>query len=270
MQNTPQTTPEHFESVLANATHTTIDLLGLLFTDEYRAMVGHLMKEPKDILQSLINTDVSKVEASPGRMGHLDATHAAIGICTESGELLMNVDEHLGIPDSNDAKKHFLEEMGDFTFYLCAYLTRRFPNGVPIVSNPRVDAMINRALAPGLTIIRPTVALVCAATEYVLGAEKKAFAYDQHFHTKYTDNAKDREKAEKVTRIAATGCIALARAFSNMCDRSGLSFLEIQEANMQKLEKSDTARYKGGYSDEAAAIRADKGDDDLSEELPPR
>ena len=37
-----------------------------------------------------------------------------------------------------------------------------------------------------------------------------------------------------------------------------LSREEILDANMQKLLKSDNARYKNGYSDEAAQERADK------------
>lgn len=161
--------------------------------------------------------------------------HATIGLGSELNELQTAL--------INGDNENLLEELGDIMFYMQG------------ISNE-----VSKLHTLGLTTEKVTVAkemsddwlanedmwgLFSASTvtqSLIEDAVKKAWVYGKVLDYK-----------EVCQRLAEMYFI-----ISIIMKRRGLSPNEAREHNMDKLANKDTARFKNGYSDEAARARADK------------
>lgn len=192
-------------------------------------MVNDLAKPGAEIIVSL----------SPHKA---DALHMAVGISGEAGELLEAIIHWEALAESDDHgpqydhavaanKENITEELGDLEFYLNRLHTnldilRFIPDGTP-----------------NLTTMLNTVDLVIA-TSKVLDYVKKIVIYN-----KDTDKCIPNILQELAT---VENCLEAIR------HDVGVSRDQTLEHNIHKLVGGDNARYKKGYSDEAAQKRSDK------------
>ncbi|UYE90254.1 hypothetical protein A5gp_00056 [Alteromonas phage vB_AemP_PT15-A5] len=197
---------------------------------EYLKMVNDLVKDPQAIISSMTTTRANLL-------------HAMLGINDELLETLSAVLE--------DDYNNLLEELGDTLFYLemlgqelgitvadIQYELENFT--IPNVDNSRtlVD------LAQDAVTFAKRIGIYCKAYN---NADLRTFYVKVHMALREVSLAKEDY---------------LRRAYEDRFDKGCRDYTVreiIEEANMQKLLKSDTARYKSGtYSDEQANARADK------------
>lgn len=182
-------------------------------------------------LQQLIEEHASMVNrlAKSGETILSDTTpddmhimHMLIGMAGEAGEIaeaILNVD-----------KENMTEESGDYEFYFRGACDKA---GL----NPQSAAVFARHQSP-----------------------ERCFVLFDIEHSKFIDIFKKRfvyNKAIEHDDLVKTAN-NLRSALDVMYASTRVTYREALEHNMYKLEKADNARYKNGYSDEAAQQRADK------------
>lgn len=165
--------------------------------------------------------------------------HAAIGLCGEIGEVVRAV--------GNGDRINLREEFGDWEFYAEAVAQSIGASNDEIVAK--------RDFLSHLPFLRRThLEGVQVAASDLLDIAKKLWVYGHSLS----------EKREDLITQLATFYIYL----DDLEQEYQMDAEEIMEHNMQKLEKSENARYKDGqYSDAAAQARADKQGESLAERV---
>lgn len=197
---------------------------------EYLKMVNDLAKDPQAIINSM----------TPARTNLL---HAMLGINDELLETLSAVVE--------DDFDNLLEELGDTLFYL-EMLGQELGITVEDIKY-ELENFVIRNIDSSRTLID-------------LAQDAVTFGKRIGIYCKEYDNADLRAFYVKVHMVLREVSLAkekyLREAYEQKFDKNSheMSIREvIEETNMQKLLKGDTARYKSGtYSDEQANARADK------------
>ncbi len=148
----------------------------------------------------------------------MDMLHMAVGLSGEAAELLE------GVNAGDD--KNVLEECGDSEFYfekLRRYGHPTFVYGIDTATNCPVDAVV-----------------ICAGE--LLDLVKKHTVYNKPFDVEIFSKALSQYR------------VAMTSLYLNY----DFGYEEACEHNMNKLLTGKNARYKAGYSDQAAQERADK------------
>ena len=149
--------------------------------------------------------------------------HAAIGISGEVAELIM--------ADYNNDEKNYREEMGDARFYMEALFQAYGWTYAELLAEDG---------RPEFTMTALSHALIAAGD--ILDLAKKSWVYG---------------KEMDVVKLRSH-CVALVASYHLMLDTWSLIDNDITSGNMYKLTLAPNARYKLGYSDQAAIARADK------------
>lgn len=211
---------------------------------EHSAMVKDLAKPGADILASLKPEDC-------------DRFHHTLGINSEVAELIRASREwhelsRNGTRSEVEANNRKLaEERGDWEFYLEG---QRQNIGLPRDLDTAAPEHTARELSEVLLDLAEAASLLCDPT-------KRIVFYRKH---EIQPTAEQNEAALSEQNKRTVDCIDhIDRLLQEWGVIVGVTREEALEANMHKLLKGDTARYKGGtYSDKAAAGRADKGGHD--------
>lgn len=195
----------------------------------------------------------------------IDILHAAVGIATEAGELMAAVlpavmwrSEHTTVSTLSDVE-NIKEELGDHLFYEGAlrvaagleYLGATVGPPEAWASTPDVAI----ASSPGFGMDRALVRLVslhAALAGDILDVVKRVVIYRKGFEDAPADGGPSLK--ERLRQHLLDDCWAVTRIASAM----GVTEAELRDGNVMKLEKGSKARYKDGYSDEAAIAREDK------------
>lgn len=197
---------------------------------EYNKMVKDLTKPPENLLASMTPTSVGFM-------------HAFVGI----GDELLELHEAL----ENNDHKNILEELGDALFYtemLGMELGVSLDQFKTLMNNFSIEkpdeySTLRKFASDAITYAKR------------VGIYNKSYDLDElnYFYVKVHMLLKS---------ISTEFALDLPDAFNEMYPSVKVpetTLAIIQEANMQKLLKGDTARYKSGsYSDEQANARADK------------
>ena len=200
----------------------------------------------------------------------IDLLHAAVGISTEAGELMeavinnemttvmLNLEEN---PQTRVAPAICLvnmrEELGDHLFYegalrIAAEL-ETLPEGLKL-SDERWEIVETRAGFP----LEVLVMLHNALTGQILDVIKRKSIYRKGLDDREAEG--EPTLREKLAQHLFDDCWVIGR----IIDRIGSTDTEIREGNIMKLEKGKNARYREGYSDEAANARADKAEEGVA------
>lgn len=191
-------------------------------------MVTDLVKPGADILKTLTPAKCNLLHMAMGISGeYLEISQGLLGLHEKltSGEVDGN-----GVPD----RTNIIEELGDAVFFL-----EGTAQELGLNVNALKESHVNAGMATGpLTFLN--------AAESILDITKKHVIYNKPL----TD--------ENVATLAAS--IGAAQAsVEDLAESLEVPMEDVIEANMQKLLKGDTARYKTGtYSDDQAQDRADK------------
>lgn len=193
--------------------------------EEHTEMVKDLAKSGERILSNF----------TPERVHRM---HMAVGISGEAGEILLAFESH-AVNHEN-----LTEELGDTEFYLnglrsgCGFSYHEVKQAVfnedDIIILRAGDSRLGRARRVSVGL-----AIECANA---LDLVKKEFCYN-----------KDIDDWKMLTTLAK-----IEWYLREIRDIFLITRDKTLEHNLNKLRKSDNARYKNGYSDEAAQTRADK------------
>ena len=192
----------------------------------HQQMVSDLVKPGADILASLTPEKCNIVHMNWGLVGeHMELTQG-----------FMALQMALADPTSKPDYENVIEELGDMHFYLEA-LAQAFDCQLTLLE----------ALFPEIQDSGPMELL--NAVEGVSDILKKYVMYDKPLTGEQTQELHE-------------GFATIYASLHNLARSLQVTPEEVLEANMQKLLKGDTARYKdGSYSDEQAQNRADKAED---------
>lgn len=171
----------------------------------------------------------------PDLTGNL--SHAAIGIQTESGEIVSTLKRFIiyrsGL--SPEMKQNLVEEIGDFMWYVALFA--KYVGYLPDAL-PQVDLEAIRLRLIDDDEDTPSIYKQLCATLATASAQAWDFSYTLD---------------GRLPRTVVDTCLASAVTLAHLFD---LDMQVILDQNLFKLQKK---RYPQGYSDAAAEARADKG-----------
>lgn len=187
--------------------------------DRFALMVAELIKSPEEIRSGLSLQAVALI-------------HSALGIAGEIGELQDPLVRYRFLaPDNvgNETRDNFLEEAGDFMFYVIDLRRVFMFDERPDLSHHRMPPSFNPVEAVG----------------DVVDAVKRIAIYNKAYTF---------DDLEPV-------CLRLLELelwLTHELDSAGLSMDMAMQTVLWKLREGPNARYPQGYSDQAAQDRADK------------
>ena len=217
----------------------------------------------------------------------VDLLHAAVGIATEAGEMMeaiLPMQLHKAFEagnkvPGNTARKHvrpwdgfggvpgvdadnIAEELGDHLFYEGVIrVTTLLENLEPEVGSVSADLWpLERGpltLAVDATVGRKRTLVDLIMIHSVLAGQildvaKRKVIYRKPFDTVYKEG--EPTLRARLAQHLVDDCWVVSQIVSLL----GRSEEAIREGNIMKLDKGKNARYKSGYSDQAASDRADK------------
>lgn len=193
----------------------------------HQQMVTDLVKPGADILKTLTPAKCNLLHMAMGISGeYLEISQGLLGLHEKltSGEVDGN-----GVPD----RTNIIEELGDAVFFLEGLAQELELNVEALKASQDIAARTGPVtLLNSVEIIQDTI--------------KKHVIYD-----------KPLTSADEVSLASGIGLTQLS--IEGLAESLDISMEDVIEANMQKLLKGDTARYKTGtYSDDQAQDRADK------------
>lgn len=191
---------------------------------EYESMVARLFKQ----------------------MGSNESTfeHALVGMEGEAGELVDAFKKEWVYNRERD-REHLVEELGDYLFYtVAAFIYYEHNTETPFEVLKTMGEMLDYPPKYYINNVN------CRATKELQFSRWLCRVVSD------IDLAIIFNHPYKISEHLSEAL----HAFRLLLTILDISLKEVLEANMYKLEKADNARYKNGYSDEAAQARRDKNE----------